>query len=236
MSLDFIGNGQIDLGQWDSINGKSQATIMCYMSGPGKGAYKNVITRGTAAGTDSWGILLGNQSRFVCRFQINGSLVEVNTASKFYTTGQIYHVCAVYDGSTVKLYSDGVEVGSAAASGPITEDPTQIVAISGVGGASGTQPHEGYASDIRLYNRALSIGEIDQIRRCNGQDGIHYGLEGWWMLNEFPDGATVDVGSRVVDYGPYQRHGSMITASVSATRENLNHVRPRLTFQSTATP
>jgi len=75
--------------------------------------------------------------------------------------GQWHHVAATWDGSTVKLYVDGSEVGTAASlSGPYS-DPAKDTLIGGIYyGALPYCPFEGLIDEVRIWNRALTPAEI----------------------------------------------------------------------------
>jgi hypothetical protein len=67
------------------------------------------------------------------------------------------HLASTWDGSTLKLYVNGTLVGSKAISGtlPATTNPLRI--------GSNTiwnEPFNGQIDEVRLYNRALTPGEI----------------------------------------------------------------------------
>lgn len=67
------------------------------------------------------------------------------------------HLATTYDGTTVRLYQNGEEVGNLVTTGsiPISTRPLQI--------GGNTQYGEAFAGridDVRIYNRALTAGEI----------------------------------------------------------------------------
>jgi prepilin-type N-terminal cleavage/methylation domain-containing protein len=64
-------------------------------------------------------------------------------------------VSATYDGATIKIYMNGALVGSGANSKPISSGVTYIGSA-----AVNYQVFSGLIDDVRLYNRALSAGEI----------------------------------------------------------------------------
>jgi hypothetical protein len=66
-------------------------------------------------------------------------------------TGKFYHVAVTFDGATMRLYLDGQQVGSGAATQVTQGDITR--AILG-------HEHDGLLDDVRVYRRALSVGEI----------------------------------------------------------------------------
>ncbi|HTO68373.1 MAG TPA: LamG-like jellyroll fold domain-containing protein [Myxococcota bacterium] len=67
------------------------------------------------------------------------------------------HLAATYDGSTLRLYVNGTQVASRAQSAPIS---TSNSALTIGGDAVNGQYWAGYIDEVRVYNRALSPGEI----------------------------------------------------------------------------
>ncbi len=74
------------------------------------------------------------------------------------TVGAWQHVAATFDGITARYYIDGAEVASRAASGSVGSSNTWRI------GAYGSTPAgflDGVVDDVRIYNRALSPGEVE---------------------------------------------------------------------------
>jgi hypothetical protein len=95
-------------------------------------------------------------------FQIsnNGTNVTVTSASRL-LTNKYYFLTATYDGTTLKLYRDGIQdANSTASSGAIASyaTPLQI----GRWGTQGSQYFNGNISQVSMYNRALTAQEILQ--------------------------------------------------------------------------
>ena len=67
------------------------------------------------------------------------------------------HLAVSYDGATIRLYVNGVEVGSQALTGPIA---TSTGALRIGGNAVWGEYFQGLIDEVRVYNRALSAGEI----------------------------------------------------------------------------
>jgi hypothetical protein len=67
------------------------------------------------------------------------------------------HLAATYDGATVRLYVNGAQVGSQAATGPITTSTGPLrIGGNGVWG----EYFSGLIDEVRVYSRALSVAEI----------------------------------------------------------------------------
>ncbi|MHC4580570.1 MAG: LamG-like jellyroll fold domain-containing protein [Planctomycetota bacterium] len=69
------------------------------------------------------------------------------------TEGQWHHVAGSWDGLTQCLYFDGVEIAKQSPGGVLGD--TSDVMVS-----SGSEPFNGMLDDVRIYNRALTQGEI----------------------------------------------------------------------------
>jgi hypothetical protein len=87
---------------------------------------------------------------------------SATTATSLFTTnyydGRWHNLCATHDGTTHRVYYDGVQVASSALSGGLSIEATNTVGIGCFPGPAG------YAncsiSQVAVYNRALSAGEI----------------------------------------------------------------------------
>lgn len=90
--------------------------------------------------------------------------VQVNNVLE---VGVFHHVAGTYDGSVMRLYLDGVEVGSLAVSGTVG-------AATSVGLSSDEEALDGLLDEISIYNRTLTPSEIqaivaaDSAGKCKG--------------------------------------------------------------------
>ena len=89
--------------------------------------------------------------------------VEANGSERFVSGGnpltalQWIHLAGTYDGTRQRLYVNGAEVASLPASGPITESAGPLrMGGNGVWG----EYFAGRIDEVRIYNRALSVAEI----------------------------------------------------------------------------
>lgn len=98
----------------------------------------------------------------VLRFFTNGLTgnTDLRTPAGTLKTGVWQHVVGTYDGSTKRLYFDGVEVASASATGSITQ-PTSNTAILSASGSG--YDVDGKVQNVRLWSRALSAVEVQSL-------------------------------------------------------------------------
>jgi hypothetical protein len=84
----------------------------------------------------------------------------VRTAVRGYalTTGQWYHVAGTYDGSIMRLFLNGVQQTSTTISGSVATG--SWVELSHT---ANDEALDGRLDDVRVYNRALSSGEISDL-------------------------------------------------------------------------
>ncbi len=94
------------------------------------------------------------------RIRIGGATTTLVASSGDISTGQWHHAAMTYDGSTVRLYLDGVEVGSTPLSGTIDVDPTVDVFIGSQPTGAGSRFFDGLIDDVRIVQRALSAAEV----------------------------------------------------------------------------
>ena len=69
-------------------------------------------------------------------------------------------MAAVWDGATMRLYKNGVEVGSLDKGGTLSTNPDANVAIGNQPVGTDGRPWDGLIDDVQIYNRGLSVDEI----------------------------------------------------------------------------
>ncbi|MBN1973855.1 MAG: LamG domain-containing protein, partial [Sedimentisphaerales bacterium] len=94
---------------------------------------------------------------------INFTCSGVNGGSATGTTnvrdGQWHHLAGVWDGANITLYVDGKVDGTAATTGGSTATTTLSMMIGENATYTG-RPYDGWIDEVRIYNNALSAGEI----------------------------------------------------------------------------
>ena len=99
------------------------------------------------------------------KIEVGGIRYEATTATSFIVTDVWYHVAGTYDGETLKLYVDGVEVDTnEVPSGPI-QTTTNILAIGTW--SSLVDFFRGDVDEVRVWTCALPASEIARHARSN---------------------------------------------------------------------
>jgi hypothetical protein len=110
------------------------------------------------------------------------------------TTGTTYFVCAVnkYNETASQLYVNGTYVGAITVAGWTGSSSNTTAANFGIGGRgdNGSNPFDGTIDDVRVYSRALSAAEINNLYYARGRDNILYLLAHRYPMNEGSAGTT----------------------------------------------
>ena len=184
-SLDITS--AITLEAWirpDSLaNSKSQDRVI----------EKNVLR--TDVSTGDTGCAFGSNGDVQWRARIGGLNRRICGGSL--TLGVWQHIAGTYDGSTFTLYIDGAAVASTSRSGSIAtnSDPLTFGNWSG-----GPRPFDGSMDEVRIWNRALSAGEISANRDVE-LTGTETGLVAYYRFNEGSGQTAADEGATPANDG-----------------------------------
>jgi Concanavalin A-like lectin/glucanases superfamily len=110
-------------------------------------------------------VKVGNVTRLRFRLKTNGVTASLVAASGNLSNKVWFHVAAVYDGQSMKLYKDGVEVGSMAKSGSITTNSNASVWLGSNPPNASSRPWKGQIDDVSIYSYALTKAEIAELAK-----------------------------------------------------------------------
>ena len=153
-------SGQVDLGGLDVD--APELTLMAWINADDFGVHDaRILSKSTGSATDDHVFMLstirGPHLRF--RLRTNGSTSTLIGSGGTLSAGTWIHAAATYDGTTMRLYQDGVEVGSAPKSGPVAVDPGVALWMAANPGEPG-QVFDGRIDEVKIFERALSAAEI----------------------------------------------------------------------------
>lgn len=173
------------------------------------------VWSGTGAAQRAWRIRMTDSPvRIRGIVSFDGSASNTASAPTALTLNVWAHVGMDFDGSTIRVFLNGVLDFSLSASGTIFASSHRL----GIGGydEDGTSEtaseQDGDIEDVRYYNRILTAEEWATIHGTRGLDGIVNGLVTRWPINEEPDGNTIVTPK---DVGPAQLSVSLITNTPS---------------------
>ena len=110
---------------------------------------------------------VGSATRLRFRLKANGSTKTLIASTGDLTNGDQFHVAAVYDGTTMRLYKDGIEVGSVAKTGSINTNSAVEAWIGGNPMVASARPWKGSIANIRIYQKALSVAEVNVVKNSD---------------------------------------------------------------------
>ena len=139
----------------DSADFRGTFTLAVWMYADATGSNMAMISKPEGTDTDnSWQLELRDTSKL----SFSGGSTHYLETPATVAAGAWRHVAGTWDGTTKRLYVDGVLVASVDSS--ITYD-THLVYIGADQNAGSTVLHwDGTLDDLRIYNRALSATEI----------------------------------------------------------------------------
>ena len=131
---------------------------------PGSAADPRLIAKDSGSAANDHIFMLGtilSQSavRLRARVRIGGVTTTLVADTGDLFTNEWYHAAMTHDGNMLRLYLDGIEVGSTALVGQVDSDPTINVAVGSQ--SNGVSRHfDGLIDDVRILNRVLGPVEL----------------------------------------------------------------------------
>jgi hypothetical protein len=117
---------------------------------------------GTTTGTAYWtlGTDGGATPRLRFRLRTGTTTTMVTASSGNLSVNTWYHAVATYDGATMRLYLNGVPVGSTAKTGTLATSASVPVSIGRNPAGTGADYLSGAIDDVRIFTRALTAAEV----------------------------------------------------------------------------
>jgi hypothetical protein len=145
---------------------------------------------------DSWqfGYQPNNKIYFTTR-NVAGTQVTIGSTSVL-PLGQWSHVAATYDGSSVKLYINGVQEAVASFSGVVRHNTSTTAIGCKITGGVCNYPFKGLVDEVEIFDRALTPSEIKAIFAAGGAGKCKTtssciappcGMVGWWPGDAHPN-------------------------------------------------
>jgi hypothetical protein len=114
---------------------------------------------GSAEQDHIWMLSTNNGPRLRFRLKTGGTTSTLIGSGPTIPTGTWVHAAASYDGTTMRLYQDGVLVGSTGKTGLVDIAPGVAAWISANPGKTG-QVFDGRVDDVKIFRRGLDTAEI----------------------------------------------------------------------------
>lgn len=160
----------VDLGTFDAAGtGLTLASWFKADSYPGD---PRLISKATSTEENGHVFMLSTTAsdgatRLRGRLKVGGATTTLIATTGNLDTGVWHHAALTHDGTTLRLYLDGVEVGSTALSGVVDQNPSVAVAVGSQPAGAGGQHFDGLIDDVRILQRALTAAEIATVLTGN---------------------------------------------------------------------
>jgi hypothetical protein len=212
MALTFNGSTQYGrIANNTLFNVTPNLTIMGWAYTTSTSGMQRIASRylNGATANEQYGIDIFNMAP---RFLVGTTSAMTTATGGTITTNQWYHVCGVYNGSTMLVYLNGVQVASTTRSGTITSSTGVFSFGADYNGSAASEFLTGALEDIRVYGRALSAQELQTIWTLKGADGIVNGLVVRLPLNTGAAGTTLAASATIYDISNNKLNATNIVA------------------------
>ena len=161
-ALQFDGSDDyINLGKGSSLAGTGSHSLCGWYKN--SGALRTIASKSSDFDGGGWGLIIngGNTTASAAVVVTNGP-TQVNSPTITVAPNQWHHVCGVFtSGVSIKVYVDGFDSGTTATSD--TALRTGGSSLIGWTGAGVDSKFSGTIDDVRIYNRALTAAEVNQL-------------------------------------------------------------------------
>ena len=164
-ALNLDGTGDYALVPDDaSLDITSNITLAAWVK-PGKLGTQYLVKKATMNGIGGYELSLSDPGKAFVRFnQIpSGNTYRLDSLTSYPTTGNIWmHLAATYDGSYIRIYVNGVQDNISILISGLSIATNSLDLGIGADSIGGT-PFQGQMDDVRVYNRALSLEDIQDL-------------------------------------------------------------------------
>ena len=182
-ALDFDGvDDYVNIG--NNLNLTSAISIEAWVKTDELGSRQTILDKGYSSSGEPYyqyhvEVRSGGEVYFA--LSLGGTRKTTETSTTL-TAGQWHHIACVYNGSTIKIYIDGVEESSTNATGSISTYSTSLY----IGAYSGPDPigsFDGLIDEVRIWSDERTASEISTNRSIE-LNGNESNLVGYYKFNE----------------------------------------------------
>jgi len=145
--------------------------------------------------------LLSTDGGDMCQFAVFPGVTRIALGTTTLVTGTWFHLAGTYDGANVKVYCNGVEEDSTAATGNMSSTTAPVRIGAGSGGSGTENPFDGDIGHCAIWDKPLTAGEIESLASGINPLQIRRGdLVEYWSLNgQSPELGIVGVADMTVN-------------------------------------
>lgn len=197
------------------FNFTSAVTLEAWVRRNGSGDWSHIVSKNT--NTDYWCLRRSGSSNRVC---FNAANAEVTSTTQL-ATGVWYHLAGVYDGTSSKLYVNGVlEASTTAVNASLSASTSNIY----IGGTTwNNRCWNGCIDEVRIWNTALSEATI-RANMYNTISASSSGLVAYYQFDQGTPGVDNTSVTTLTDATSSPANGSKSPSNIALTGATSNWV------------
>lgn len=118
---------------------------------------------GTAESDHYWMLGLNSSSQLKVRIRAGGSTTSYEPSVSGLAPGAWHFIAATYDGTTIRVYLDGDEVGTTSKSGSLDSGAIASIGLANQPSGAGDRAFDGRLDEIAVFDKALTTAEIEEL-------------------------------------------------------------------------
>jgi len=216
-----------------SFAGTSNFTLEAWVNRKATGADAAIVSKFNGGVAGNYWLLIGSNGKPYFSREAAPWTVP---ASNVLPENEWHHIAGVFDGSTMKIYIDGILDNSVAASGSISSSVSSIKVFIGASSQNSSPStfFKGSLDEIRIWNVARTASEI-QNNYLKDLAGNETGLAAYYTFNQgIVNGSNTSI-TTLIDKGNNNIVGSLTNIARTGTTSNfILGLIPNITGTATA--
>jgi hypothetical protein len=147
-----------------------------------------------ASGSRGYALRCGGTGRLSFNIGIGTAWQEVVTTATVLNLNQWHHVAGTYNGTQLKIFVDGTEVGTVSVSASITSSPYDLRIGESSYSSVSSRPFSGRIDEVRFWNTGLTVNQLRDFmcRPVTSTHANYANLKGYWKFDEGTGTTTSD--------------------------------------------
>ncbi|MBE0639477.1 MAG: hypothetical protein IH598_13250, partial [Bacteroidales bacterium] len=212
-------NDFVDCGNNAALNITSNLTLEAWIKPTAFGVLRQILHKGGGSNPDREGFQLRIDGGASAAIVIaNGSTFDAaNITFSINDLNKWMHIAGVYDGTTIKIYRNGILAESKSTTQTLTHNTQPLL----IGKRSDGFNFEGSIDEVCIWNTARTATEIQN--NMNVQlAGNETGLVGYWDMNRIGQGAGLTVENKATGTGAVLNGTTQGTATTPVFSNEFN--------------